>query len=330
MEDQKPENNNQPEAVIENQANDRPWFKKKRFIIPLGLVLLVGVVNALGEDEEPASNTEVVQEQSSEDQTVEGDESDTATDDEETAAAEDSPAGEDSSAESDSDSSGTSNEEATEPDSESRDDSTSESSVTTSQANAIDSAESYLRFSAFSKTGLTDQLEFEGFSNADATFAVNNVTVDWFEQAAESAKSYLDYSSFSRQGLIDQLEFEGFTSEQAVYGVDAVGLSDSSSGGSSGESVSQANAVESAESYLRFSSFSRTGLIEQLEFEGYSNADAVYAVDKVNPDWNEQAAKSAQSYLDYSSFSRQGLIDQLKFEGFTTQEATYGVNAVGL
>lgn len=95
------------------------------------------------------------------------------------------------------------------------------------------------------------------------------------------------------------------------------------------ETVGQKNAVESAQSYLSYSSFSRFGLIKQLEFEGYSPGDAVYAVDKIGANWNEQAAKSAQAYLDYSSFSRSGLIDQLKYEGFTQEQAEYGVNAVG-
>ncbi len=96
------------------------------------------------------------------------------------------------------------------------------------------------------------------------------------------------------------------------------------------ETVAQENARESAESYLRYMSFSRSGLIEQLEFEGYSTADATYAVDAVSPDWNEQAAKSAQSYLEHMSFSRSGLIEQLEFEGFTNEQAVYGVNTTGL
>jgi hypothetical protein len=67
-----------------------------------------------------------------------------------------------------------------------------------------------------------------------------------------------------------------------------------------------------------------------LEFEKFSSADATYAVDAVEVDWNEQAEKSAKSYLDSSSFSRQGLIDQLLFEGFTQAQATYGVGTTGL
>ena len=94
------------------------------------------------------------------------------------------------------------------------------SNFTAGQENAIESAESYLDYSAFSRQGLIEQLEYEEFSTADATFAVDHVTVDWNAEAVESAKSYLEYSSFSKSGLIEQLEYEGFTPAQAQYGAD--------------------------------------------------------------------------------------------------------------
>jgi Host cell surface-exposed lipoprotein len=91
--------------------------------------------------------------------------------------------------------------------------------ITPGQRNALSSAESYLRYSAFSKSGLIEQLEYEDFSRSDARWAANHVRVSWNAQAVKSAKSYLRYSSFSRQGLIEQLEYEGFTRSQARYGV---------------------------------------------------------------------------------------------------------------
>jgi hypothetical protein len=96
--------------------------------------------------------------------------------------------------------------------------------LTRSQENAIRKAEDYLSFTAFSRSGLIDQLEFEGFIAADATFAVDWLDVDWREQAWHKAEEYLEYSAFSRAGLIAQLEFEGFTHKQAVYGVNKTGL----------------------------------------------------------------------------------------------------------
>jgi hypothetical protein len=98
------------------------------------------------------------------------------------------------------------------------------SGETLSQKNAVAKAKSYLEYTAFSKSGLVKQLEFEGFSNEDATYAVNKISVDWKEQAVLKGKSYLDYTSFSRIGLIDQLKYEGFTNEEAIHAVDQIGL----------------------------------------------------------------------------------------------------------
>ena len=86
------------------------------------------------------------------------------------------------------------------------------------------SAEDYLDTMAFSRTGLIKQLEFEGFSAADATYAVDHVTVDWNAQADASAKEYMDMGGFSHKSLLAQLEFEGFTAAQAAHGVASVGL----------------------------------------------------------------------------------------------------------
>lgn len=91
---------------------------------------------------------------------------------------------------------------------------------TAGQNQAIKKAQSYLRSSAFSRSGLIKQLEYEKFSTADSTFAVDNITVDWNEQAVKKAHSYLRSSSFSKSGLVAQLEYEGFTAAQAQYGAD--------------------------------------------------------------------------------------------------------------
>jgi len=96
------------------------------------------------------------------------------------------------------------------------------------------------------------------------------------------------------------------------------------------ETVSQKNAVRKAKSYIDFSAFSRDGLVEQLKFDQFSHADAVYGADNSGADWYEQAAKKAESYMEFSAFSRGSLIEQLKFDGFTQAQAEHGADAVGL
>lgn len=83
---------------------------------------------------------------------------------------------------------------------------------------SLASATDYLDYSAFSQSGLVEQLTFEGYSKKDAEFAASNVGANWKKQAVASAEDYLSYSSFSKAGLIEQLTFEGYTQAQAVYG----------------------------------------------------------------------------------------------------------------
>jgi hypothetical protein len=102
--------------------------------------------------------------------------------------------------------------------------------MTAGQENAVESAQNYLSFTAFSRQGLIEQLSSDagdGYSVKDATFAADHVDANWNEQAAKAAKNYLDMTSFSRKGLIEQLSSDagdGYTKKQAVYGVDKAGL----------------------------------------------------------------------------------------------------------
>ncbi|OCS85408.1 Ltp family lipoprotein [Caryophanon tenue] len=136
---------------------------------------------------------------------------------------------------------------------------------TMEQQQAVRTAESYLNYSAFSRSGLIEQLMYEGFSETDSAFAVDAHNVDWQQQANKMAQSYIDYSAFSPSGLIDQLVYEGFNEQQATNAVNQLSV----------DWVQQA--VLMAESYLEYSSFSRSGLIDQLIYECFSEADASYA-----------------------------------------------------
>lgn len=97
----------------------------------------------------------------------------------------------------------------------------------------------------------------------------------------------------------------------------------------------QKNAARSAEQYLKFAGFSRSGLIRQLSSavgDNYEVTDATVAVDSLNIDWNKQAIRSAKEYLGFQGFSCKGLIRQLSSEtgsGYTVEEATYGAQQAG-
>lgn len=85
-------------------------------------------------------------------------------------------------------------------------------------------ADAYLEMSGFSYSGLVEQLEYEGFSTADATYAADNCGADWTAQAVRKGKAYLEMSAFSHSGLVEQLEYEGFTPQQAEAGATGAGV----------------------------------------------------------------------------------------------------------
>jgi len=99
--------------------------------------------------------------------------------------------------------------------------------------------------------------------------------------------------------------------------------------------VSQKNAVRSANQYVSIMGFSRDGLIQQLSSDagdGYRLTDATIAVDSLKIDWNQQAVKSARNYLSIMGFSCKGLIEQLSStsgDKYTVSQATYGARQAG-
>lgn len=137
------------------------------------------------------------------------------------------------------------------------------------EKNALDKAKSYLAVMPFSKNGLIEQLEYEGFTKQEAMYGVDNCKADWNEQAIKKAKNYIGIMSFSRKGLIEQLEYEGFTRQEAIYGVDNC------------KADWNEQAVRKAKSYIEIMSFSRKDLIEQLEYEGFTKEEAEYGVTSI-------------------------------------------------
>ena len=92
----------------------------------------------------------------------------------------------------------------------------------------------------------------------------------------------------------------------------------------------QKKALDRAKDYLEYDSFSYSGLIEQLEFDGYTNDDAKVAVDNCKVNWKSEALQSAKDYFRSDLFfSRKGLINQLEYDGYTNDQATYAADNCG-
>lgn len=88
------------------------------------------------------------------------------------------------------------------------------------QKQALKKAEQYIDLMGFSKEGLRDQLEYEGFENESIEYAIENVVVNWNEEALEKAEQYMDLMGFSKEGMRGQLEYDGFTDSEIEYAID--------------------------------------------------------------------------------------------------------------
>ena len=97
-------------------------------------------------------------------------------------------------------------------------------------AEALESAEHYVDFAAFSKAKLYDQLTSEygeKFTPEQAQYAVDTANADWMAEAVEAAENYQEMMPMSGPALLDQLTSEygeKFTMEEAQHAVSTLGL----------------------------------------------------------------------------------------------------------
>ena len=163
---------------------------------------------------------------------------------------------------------------------------------------------------SFSFEGSSEELDVVGDVAVYADQATGNLFVFYYYNQREAEYSHFRdfYKVLGTVGYVEP-ETESETEREAT--------------------LEDLNALSQALSYLSHSDFSYSGLVDQLEYEGYSQEACIYAADHCGADWYEQALKSAKSYLSHSHFSYSGLVDQLEYEGFTSDEANYGVGNCG-
>ena len=149
------------------------------------------------------------------------------------------------------------------------------------------------------------------------------------QQAVEAAQSYLAMGSgFSYESLLNQLTSSagnGFARSDAEFAINYLNPN------------WDQQAVDAARGYLGMGSgFSEQGLLNQLTSsagDGFTEAQAEYAINNLNPDWDAQAVEAAKGYMQMGGFSRASLIQQLTSSagnGFTEAQAEYAAGQVGL
>ena len=87
-------------------------------------------------------------------------------------------------------------------------------------------------------------------------------------------------------------------------------------------------AVAMAREYLSHMAFSRKGLREQLEYEGFSSETASRAVKAVYSDENGNCLRCARNYMQHMTFSKAGLRGQLEYEGYSAAAINYAIGEV--
>ncbi|MGV3244276.1 Ltp family lipoprotein [Staphylococcus sp. 11261D007BR] len=101
-----------------------------------------------------------------------------------------------------------------------------DSNANAEQTAALESAKTYADTMHMSKQGIYDQLTADAgdqFSAEDAQYAIDNLKVDYKENALKAAQSYQDDQNMSKNAIYDQLVSsygDQFTEEEAQYAID--------------------------------------------------------------------------------------------------------------
>ena len=149
------------------------------------------------------------------------------------------------------------------------------------------------------------------------------------QQAVDAAQGYLAMGTgFSYESLLNQLTSSagnGLATSDAEFAIKYLNPN------------WDQQAVETAQGYLGMGTgFSEQGLLKQLTSNsgnGFTEAQAEYAINHLHPDWNAQAVDAAKGYMQIGGFSRASLIEQLTSSygsGFTEAQAEYAASQVGL
>ena len=198
------------------------------------------------------------------------------------------------------------------------------SNASDEENDAANAAVTYVNVFHDSKQAVMNQLSgYDGYSEASAQYAVDNITVDWNEVAVASAKSYLESSNLSKQGVFDQLTSSygsQFTPEEAQYAIDHLDVD------------WKKEALGAAKSYLSTGSFSEQGLLDQLTSsyaDEFTPEEARYALENIDADWNAEALEAAESYYDTGMTDKTEIFNQITSQyadKFTPQQAQYTID----
>lgn len=118
------------------------------------------------------------------------------------------------------------------------------------------------------------------------------------------------------------------TDEGAVIGSTAMDAAESTAIAQPTDSPkTQQQAIDAAKIALKFN-LSEKGLRENLQLQGYSDDQITTAIEKLDPDWNQQALNCARKLNETGSpLPKEELLEILKTNsGFTEEQAQYAID----
>lgn len=119
------------------------------------------------------------------------------------------------------------------------------------------------------KESMITVLTFWGFSKEDAEAGIELADIDWDKQAIKTAETQAQRFPDTRKGLIRSLQSGGYSAEQAEKAVNEANIDWNDM------------VVRHGKSYLNaFPDWTRSKLIEQLVYEGWTYQEAQYSADQ--------------------------------------------------
>jgi similarity len=159
----------------------------------------------------------------------------------------------------------------------------------------------------------------EDFSEEAIKYALNNVGIDWKQNALEKAKEYAKTPLVSRKVIKEKLDYEdGFDDPEVNYAIDNVDVDWKKA------------AIEKAKDYAKNNHLSSFNTESELQRENrFTPEEAKYAVENAGIDWKEIAlerAKELKQSAPEPDFAISDTRDGLQSEQFRDEEVKYAMD----
>ena len=182
---------------------------------------------------------------------------------------------------------------------------------------ALDKAKSYDKSLNLSYSAMEKKLLEEDFSEKAIKYALDNVGIDWKQNALEKAKEYAKAPLISRKVIYEKLHYEnGFKDPEVNYAIDNVDVDWKKA------------AIEKAKDYAKNNHLSSFNTASELQRENrFTPEEAKYAVENAGIDWNEVALEYAKrTKQEVPSLEKGDIRDSLEEAQFTQEQRQYAMD----